>query len=89
MKKLVVWLAAALLMGAASAPKLRGQVNAARIDGIIGDVQGQAVPRARVVLTEVETKLSRVVETSGAGAYQFVGLNPGTYELAASANGVL
>ncbi len=87
MKKLIVWLAAAGLMGAASAPKLRGQVNAARIDGIISDVQGQAVPRARVVLTEVETKLSRVVETSGGGAYQFVGLNPGTYELAASAKG--
>src|SRR5437762_13236283 len=86
MKKLLGWPGAAFLIAAVHAPLL-AQVNAARVDGMISDAQGLAVPRVRVVLTEVKTKLSRVVETSSEGAYQFVGLNPGTYELVASAKG--
>lgn len=86
MKKLFLLISAAVLMAAHSIP-LSAQVNAARVDGLITDAEGRAVPGVRVVLTEAETKLSRAVETSGEGAYQFVSLNPGTYELAATAKG--
>lgn len=64
---------------------LRAQANGARIDGIITDSQGLPLPAVRVDLTEAQTGLSRVVETSNEGAYQFVSLNPGQYELSANA----
>jgi len=82
-----MWIAVAVLIPAISAPHLLAQVNGAHIDGLATDAKGLPIPGARVVLTETETGLSRVVETSTEGSYQFASLNPGQYELSASAKG--
>lgn len=78
-----MWILAALLILNFGAPYVRAQASGAHIDGIIRDAQGLPLPNVQVALTETQTGLARNVETTNEGAYQFVSLNPGQYQLAA------
>ena len=69
------------------APYLRAQANGAHIDGIIRDAQALPLPGVTVALTETQTGLERTVQTTPAGAYQFVSLNPCPYQLSALLKG--
>ena len=80
-------LLAALLVTGLLAPALHAQVHDAHLDGILTDPQGLPLASATVTLTEAQTGLSRTVQTSMAGTYQFVSLNPGQYQLTAAAKG--
>ncbi|HEY4008570.1 MAG TPA: TonB-dependent receptor [Acidobacteriaceae bacterium] len=64
-----------------------GQTFTASITGVAMDQTGAAVPGAKVVLTNTETKDTRVKTTGDHGTYDFSGLNPGTYQIAVTANG--
>lgn len=78
-------LAAALLF--AAVPSCFAQAVSATLLGTITDASGAAVPNAKVVVTEVNTGVSRAAETTQAGYYAFPDLRPGTYNVAAEMTG--
>jgi len=82
----VIPLSSLLLLGVLVSP-LYSQANGAHVDGIVSDSQGLPMAGVAIVLTEALTGLERTTETSTSGTYQFPGLNPGAYELAAKARG--
>jgi hypothetical protein len=60
---------------------LYGQAVTGSLLGTITDASGAAVPSAKVTITEVNTGLSRTMETNGSGNYSFPTLEPGTYRV--------
>ena len=82
-----MWFLAALLIVGFETPYVRAQASGAHIDGIVHDAQGLPLPNVKVALTETQTGLARTVETTPEGAYQFVSLNPGQYQLSAVLQG--
>jgi hypothetical protein len=81
------WILAFVLAIGLEAPRLHAQASGAHIDGIVRDAQGLPLPNVKVALTETQTGMTRMVETTPAGAYQFVSLNPGQYQLSAILKG--
>jgi len=71
--------AALLLSGLASG--LYAQAVTASLVGTITDSSGAVVPGAKVTITEVNTGLSRRMETNASGNYSFPALEPGTYRV--------
>lgn len=59
----------------------------ATVLGQVVDSQGAAIPRALVKATKVDTNVSKDTLTNDQGFYTLVGLDPGRYEVAISANG--
>ena len=82
-----LWFLLAILATSIEIPYVRAQASGAHIDGIILDAQGLPLPGVKVTLTETQTGLARTVESSSEGAYDFVSLNPGQYELSAALKG--
>ena len=76
MQRFLIVSTALLAMGL-SLPVGRAQGHDARIDGILSDPQGLPLAGATVTLKEGQTGLSRTLQTSSTGTYQFVSLNPG------------
>lgn len=72
---------AALLLPASSFAQTSGNGN---ITGTITDPSGAAVPNATVVVTNMDTGVSRTLTTNGAGLYTANFLQPGHYEVVAS-----
>lgn len=59
----------------------------ATINGTVLDATSAAVPKASVILTEVQTGLQRTTTTSPQGYFTFMNLNPGIYALKVSLAG--
>jgi hypothetical protein len=74
---LLFWLVSAVAFGQSSTS----------IRGTVTDSSGGAIPGAEVVLSEVESKTQRTVQTASGGEYQFVLIPPGTYSLRVTAQG--
>jgi Carboxypeptidase regulatory-like domain/TonB dependent receptor len=55
--------------------------STARIEGIVTDKSGGALPGATVTATHIETNVARSVVTDGAGAYTITPLSVGGYRL--------
>ncbi|MDQ2901904.1 MAG: carboxypeptidase-like regulatory domain-containing protein, partial [Acidobacteriota bacterium] len=51
------------------------------ITGYVSDASHAMMPNVEVVVTNKGTNLSRRAQTTNAGLYTFVGLDPGTYGL--------
>jgi hypothetical protein len=49
--------------------------------GTVTDSSGGAVPQAKVTVTEMNTGISRTMETNASGNYSFAALEPGTYRV--------
>lgn len=64
-----------------------GQAGTGSVAGTLRDQTGAVVPNATVTLTNVNTQAVRTLTSSGTGAYNFQALPPGTYEIAAQAQG--
>lgn len=80
-----VWvLVVGLLLTAGTA---LAQVNTVDLSGTVLDPQGAAVPGARVSVKNLATGITRSTETDPNGAYRFVQLPPGRYELSVEAKG--
>src|SRR5712692_2733154 len=71
-------LLALLVAGAAD---LGAQSNAGRISGTVTDSSGAVLPGVAVTVSQQGTGLSRTVPTDAAGAYLFVSLPVGTYDV--------
>ena len=70
-----------------SSGPLRAQVAGATLSGTIDDVQGAAIPEAKVSVTNIATGVSTSTTTNFIGAYTVPNLNAGDYQVSASAPG--
>ena len=75
--------AAMLALGTA----LFAQATSGRISGSVADAQGGLLPGATVSVTEVRTNYTRTGTTDAQGAYVFVNLPLGTYNVSAEIQG--
>lgn len=66
---------------------LAAQDAAGRIIGIVTDPTGSSVPKAKIVITNVETKVNSETVTGDDGSYQVLLLPVGTYTVSAEAPG--
>jgi hypothetical protein len=66
---------------------LYGQTTNATLVGGVSDPQSTAVTGATIVVKNLATGLTRQVQTNELGLYRVFPLNPGTYEVTASAPG--
>ncbi len=78
--------AAAALLVATTAP-LRAQDLRASVAGRVSDATGSSVPRARVVVANLDTNLATTTETNDVGRYVVLFLQPGRYTLTVEAAG--
>jgi hypothetical protein len=69
---------AALLLAAGF---VYGQAVTGSLLGTITDSSGASVPSVKVVITEVNTGVSRTAETNASGNYSIPNLEPGTYNV--------
>ena len=63
------------------------QTTNASLVGDVKDATGSVIPDATIKVTNTATGVVREVKTGAAGAYRVFPLNPGTYDVAASATG--
>jgi len=63
---------------------LHAGVPAATLNGRVMDSSGGALPGVTVLAKDIDTGVARATVTNGSGAYQLLGLQPGTYEVEAS-----
>jgi len=82
-RKLFVTLAGVLLLSAAA----WGQSTSGTLVGNVKDASGAVVPNATVVVTEVNTNISKTGTTDNLGNYEIPNLLPGTYDVAVTAQG--
>ena len=68
-------------------PALHAQTNNATILGDVTDPNGGVIAGAAITVRNMATGVSREIRTSDLGAYRVYPLNPGTYEVSASAAG--
>lgn len=61
--------------------------STAQVAGTVTDSSGAVIPSAAVTLRNVGTNSTRTVQSSGAGAYAFTNLEPGSYQVTATVAG--
>lgn len=76
-----------LLPTTASLERAHGQAVSATLLGTVTDSSGSVVPGAKVVVTEVNTGVSRDAATTSAGTYSIPYLSPGSYRVEVSHSG--
>jgi carboxypeptidase family protein len=81
---MLVGLAGVLLLWAASLP---AQSVLGTISGNVYDPSGAVVPKASITLHRTETNTDRTVEADDLGHYSAVNVEPGTYNITATAPG--
>lgn len=70
-----------------SAGLILAQTETATITGIVSDQSGAAVPNAKISVTSVATGATREATSTPAGTYLIANLQPGLYDVAATAPG--
>jgi len=80
-------LVAALCMATGMSVPIRAQVAGASLSGTVLDPSGSIVPNAQIVITDVNTGVSRTVTSSSGGLYTAPNLLPGVYKLSVTATG--
>src|SRR5882762_2793185 len=78
-------LAASVLVGVPA--RLSAQVVGATMSGTVTDTSGGVVPGANISVKNVATGIIRLASTNGSGLYNVPNLQPGPYEINASASG--
>jgi hypothetical protein len=63
------------------------QLSTASVSGIIRDPSGAVIPKATVVLRNVDTSVENTTVSNGSGAYALLNITPGNYTLKAAAAG--
>jgi hypothetical protein len=83
------WLLLVLLLTGLSVSHLAalGQQETATLTGTVKDESGAIVPRATVIVTNVQTNIKVQTETDDAGSYVFSSLRPGEYAVSVESPG--
>src|SRR3954466_15806688 len=71
----------------AAIPRAAAQFETASVVGTVKDASGATVPEAKVTLTNTETGVSVIRNTSSDGNYEFANVRPGTYIITAEKPG--
>lgn len=79
------WLTACLGMSAFAGVYATAQISSAGVNGAIHDTSGAAVPKASVVLKNVQTGVERTTAANEGGNYSFPSVTPGQYTLTVTA----
>lgn len=87
MRKLTLLGWAALMLALATIWNLPAQEVVAHIRGTVTDPSGAGVPGAEVKATNTQTQVSRTVMTQDDGAYEFLSLAPGNYDVTVAKTG--
>jgi hypothetical protein len=66
---------------------VQGQVESAKVVGIVRDNSGAVLPGAEVTITNVATSVARLVQSDETGNYVITELRPGTYTLTVAHGG--
>src|ERR1700686_1753595 len=66
---------------------VHAQVAGATLQGTVTDASGAVIPRAQVIVRNVETGINTTVPTNSDGFYTVPNLLPGSYEMTVSAPG--
>ena len=66
---------------------LYGQADLATVTGVVTDPDQAAAPEVTVKIRNVDTNITRTIETNHEGYYTITNLNPGSYELGAEKPG--
>lgn len=77
----------AVLLGFTLPERVSAQVVGATISGTVTDSSGAKVPDAEISITNVGTGISKTTVTNGDGIFGAPNLQPGNYEITASAKG--
>src|SRR5215813_10587342 len=85
MRKLVA--ASALFLSLISFNRVFGQSTSATVSGTVADASGAVLPGVSVTATNNATAVATSVVTNEAGAYNVLGLLPGTYSVSAELPG--
>ena len=80
-------LLAVLFLNCLCVSQAYAQIAGATLSGTVMDPSGSAVPNAQIVITDVNTGVSRTVNSSSAGFYTAPNLLPGVYKLNVTAAG--
>ncbi len=64
---------------------LVAQTNRGRITGQVTDSSNATIPRAKVIIENLGTHVSRTLQTNGSGEYVALDIEPGFYSLKAEA----
>ena len=80
-------LVAVLFLNCLCVSQAYAQIAGATLSGTVMDPSGSAVPNAQIVITDVNTGVSRTVNSSSAGFYTAPNLLPGVYKLNVTAAG--
>ncbi len=75
------------LLGACACSAAWSQVQTGRINSTVFDPNRASVPNAAVTVTNKGTGVTQRVTTDGSGAYVVPSLNPGVYDVTATASG--
>ena len=78
---------ASIVLLAAAVVALAQDAQHGSITGFVYDQSQAVVPRAEVTVTHTATSVSRTIQANESGVYTAVGLQPGVYNLRASAAG--
>jgi Carboxypeptidase regulatory-like domain/TonB-dependent Receptor Plug Domain len=78
------WVAAFLLLFSGS---MKAQIDTGRLTGTVKDSLGAMIVRAHITLTNRDTGVAAVVETTPTGTYVFEAISPGAYTLQATSSG--
>jgi outer membrane receptor protein involved in Fe transport len=74
-----VFLVKGLFLIVLCVPVVRAQSASAAVNGTVRDVSGAVVPETTVILTNLQTNVSRSTVTNSAGTYSVVNIVPGAY----------
>ena len=74
-KPVLLWVSALIVM--TGEQSIRAQVTTAELHGLVKDPSANVVPGAEVRVQNLDTGLSRTVQTAEDGSYNFLGLRPG------------
>jgi hypothetical protein len=81
------YLLAALLLLCLFSGLVFGQAVEGMLLGTVKDSSGGVIPNAKVVITEINTGVSRTTQTNASGNYVFPTLDPGLYQVAVESPG--
>jgi hypothetical protein len=85
---IAVWIACLVVcLLVAGARPAAAQVSTANLSGRVLDPKGLPVPGARIRIESLATGFAREITTDKSGAYRFLGLPPGRYQLTVLARG--
>jgi hypothetical protein len=83
----LVAIAIAVLLFVCLPTHLSAQVVGATISGTVADSSGSKMPGVDIVITNVDTGIATRAATKGEGTFNLPNLQPGNYEISASAKG--